>query len=244
MIWLKTDFLHRVSVASVYVGTLGILVISVAAIAMYMHGATDFFIGWPVSPLTLVLFAVFICAMYILYLVEKTFPDDASEENRSSTSLMSASLMYLAAAVVIIAAAVWLANTGEAIAHAMNWEASFVGTQFLAFSTSLPELAASIAAIRINAHELAFANVLGSNLFNMGFVLVIDDVVLVGTPLWDAIAPIHAMTISFAILMTSVIVLIGIVSRMPINPNKLLLLQSSALIALYIIASIFVFSFA
>ena len=70
----------------------------------------------------------------------------------------------------------------------MGWEASFVGTQFLAISTSLPEFAASYAAVRIGAPDLAIANLLGSNLFNMGFVLFIDDVAYVDGPLWTGIA--------------------------------------------------------
>ncbi|GIS64364.1 MAG: hypothetical protein CM1200mP3_06120 [Chloroflexota bacterium] len=51
----------------------------------------------------------------------------------------------------------------KGIANEMGWGKSFVGTQFLALSTSLPELAASIAALRIMAPELAITNVLGSN---------------------------------------------------------------------------------
>ena len=65
---------------------------------------------------------------------------------------------------------------GEKIAHIMKWQESFVGTQLLALSTSLPELATSLAALRLRAPELAITNLLGSNLFNTGIVLFLDDV--------------------------------------------------------------------
>ena len=150
-------------------------------------------------------------------------------------------LAYLVSAAVIIGAAVWLARTGEAITHAMGWEASFVGTQFLALSTSLPELAASFAAIRINAPELALGNLLGSNLFNMGFVLAMDDLVLVGSPLWSAISPVHAVTAVFAILMTSVVV-IALVVRREERRKSFLTMESGVHIALYVVASAMVFA--
>ena len=188
------------------------------------------------------MFAVFLGAMYVLYLAERSTPGgEPGTPDYSSASLYRSGAVYAVSAVAIVAAAVWLARTGEEVAHAMNWSTSFVGTQFLALSTSLPELAASFAAIRINAHELAFANVLGSNLFNMGFVLTVDDIALVGTPLWDAIAPVHAMTAAFAVLMTSVVVVVAAVSRLQMQPARLLAAQTAALIALYLIASVLVF---
>ena len=94
----------------------------------------------------------------------------------------------------------------------MGWDASFVGTQFLALSTSLPELAASFAAIRIGAPELAISNILGSNMFNMGFVLFLDDVAYTKGALWTEISEIHTLTTVVAMLMTAVVV-IALVTR-------------------------------
>ncbi|MCH9009407.1 MAG: sodium:calcium antiporter, partial [Chloroflexi bacterium] len=118
--------------------------------------------------------------------------------------------------------------------------ASFVGTQFLAFSTSLPELAASFAAIRINAPELAISNVLGSNLFNMGFILFMDDVALTGAPLWTAISGIHMLTAAIAILMTSVIV-IALMNRPRNRPSRFWTVEAVILIGLYLLSSVLVF---
>ena len=241
-----TPILNSVSTNSVFIGILGILVITITVLAVYSHehlpeGALA---GWFVSPFTIVLLVVFLFSMYLMYRVTRSGEQsEASAEDYESESLLRSSLVYLIAAAVIIGSAVWLARTGEGIAHAMNWEASFVGTQFLAFSTSLPELAASIAALRINAPELAITNVLGSNLFNMGFVLTIDDLALVGSPLWSSISSIHEATAVFAVIMTCVI-LIGLMVRNRRRPFGFVTYESAALISLYVIASVYVFKFA
>ena len=242
----NTPILNSVSTTSVFVGILGILVISITILAVYFHEhlPKDALSGWFVSPITIILLIFFLFSMYLIYRVARNDEQgESTDRNYESESLLRAAITYAMAAVAIIGAAVWLAKTGEGIAHAMNWEASFVGTQFLAFSTSLPELAASLAALRINAPELAITNLLGSNLFNMGFILTMDDLVLVGRPLWSSISPIHEATAIFAIVMTS-IVLIGLMVRNRRRPSRFVTFESAALIGLYILASAFVFRFA
>ncbi len=248
LFWRNSDkpILNCVSTTSVFVGILGILVISVAVVAVNFHGQfpNGSFAGWFVSPVTIILFALFLMSMYMIYRVTRTDEQgEPASESYESESLLKAGLTYFLSAAAIIGAAIWLAFTGEGIAHAMHWEASFVGTQFLAFSTSLPELAASLAALRINAPELAISNVLGSNLFNMGFILTIDDIALVGEPLWSSISSIHVATAFFAIIMTSV-VLIGLTARDRKRPFGFITYESAALIALYAAASLYVFRFA
>lgn len=246
--WRNHDkpILNSVSVTSIFVGILGILVISITVIAInfHEHPLAQGFSEWLISPITIILAICFIFSMYMIYRVSRTGEHtESADADYSSESLYRAGAIYFAAAAVIIGSAIWLANIGESLAHAMHWDASFVGTQFLAFSTSLPELAASIAALRINAPELAISNVLGSNLFNMGFILTMDDLVLIGKPLWSSVSSIHESTAVFAIVMTCV-VLIGLTVRDRKRPFKFATYESIALITLYILASAYVFIFA
>ena len=253
LFWRNTGvpILNSVSLTSVLVGILGILIISITVVAVYFHEhlPTNSFEGWFVSPVTVLLFIFFLFSMYMIYRFAQSDSqnqDEAtagSEASYESESLFRAGVTYVIAAAVIICSAIWLAFTGEGIAHAMHLEASFVGTQFLAFSTSLPELAASLAALRINAPELAITNLLGSNLFNMGFILTIDDLALVGQPLWSSVSSIHEATALFAIFMTCV-VLIGLMVRTRRRPTHWFTFESIALIGLYISASAYVFVFA
>jgi len=71
-------------------------------------------------------------------------------------------------------------------------------------TTSLPELVVSISALRIGAADLAIANLLGSNMFNI-VVLAIDDMVFMEGPLLNAVAQVHALTGLIAVVMTGII---------------------------------------
>ena len=151
--------------------------------------------------------------------------------------------MFLVSAGVILGSAVWLAQTGDSIAEEMGWEASFVGTQFLALSTSLPELATAVAAVRLNAPTLAISNVLGSNLFNMGFILFIDDAVFTEGVLWSNVSQIHTLTSIVAVIMTAVVI-IALINRARTRPNRFWTFEAVMLIGLYVAASILVFQLA
>ncbi len=242
--WRRGPILNSVGVSSGVVAALGIFVITITMVAMYLHaGVLQGFEQWHISPVTIVLFGAFIVGMYIIYRSGRGASSAEPASDRHANSSLARSIgMYGLAALVIIVSAIWLANIGERIAHATGWEASFVGTQFLAFSTSLPELAASFAAIRINVPQLAISNVLGSNLFNMGFILTVDDAVLLGQPIWSAIATVHQLTAALAILMTG-IVIIALVSQRRRRPNRYFTYEGISLIAMYVVASVLVFSF-
>jgi cation:H+ antiporter len=69
----------------------------------------------------------------------------------------------LALLVVSSRILVWGATS---IAAALGVNDLIVGLTVVAIGTSLPELAASIAAVRQNEHDLALGNVVGSNMFN------------------------------------------------------------------------------
>ncbi|MCH9040264.1 MAG: sodium:calcium antiporter [Chloroflexi bacterium] len=241
--WRNGPILNRVSTTSVAVGALGILIISIAVIALFVHDATSALNSLPISPFSVVIFLVFLASMYMIYVIgrRQDSPEDESElPLYEGVSLRRSILIYALAALVVVGAAFWLAQIGDGLTHAMGWDASFVGTQFLAFSTSLPELAASFAAIRINAPELAITGVLGSNLFNMGFILLMDDIALVGQPLWGAISQVHIMTAMFAILMTAVVT-VALIFHGRSRPRSFITIEATLLIGLYIVSSVFVF---
>ena len=253
LFWRNGPILGSVSITAVLIGSLGILVISLGATAMLIHSYTTSMGNWTLSPVSVLILGVFLIAMFLIYKFEQRERNDgdyavavATDEDEeeggqyANESMTKTVVIYALAAGFVVGAAIWLSIIGEKITVEMGWEASFVGTQFLAFSTSLPELAASFAAIRINAPELAITGVLGSNLFNMGFILFMDDVALVGAPLWDHVSSIHMLTAVVAILMTAVVIG-AVISRGRGRPNKFFTLEALALIGLYIGASVLVF---
>ena len=166
--WWNRYLLNYVGMSSVVVGALGIAVIALGGLAVILHDMTAVFDGLPVSPLSVVLIVGFAVAMYFVYLFEQRQGKDNDEgaaaepERYASEWLPRHIVIYAVMALVVVGAAVWLSFVADDLAVEMGWEASFMGTQFLAAATSLPELSTSFAALRIAAPELAITNLLGS----------------------------------------------------------------------------------
>ncbi len=218
--WQNGPVLNAVTRTSVMVGALGAGLIGLATLAIFVYTATDVTADWYLSPFTIVLILGFVAAMYLIYrhdrqmqeALETAQSSEEAEPGRTQQTLSRALLIYALSAAVVVAAAVWLSNTGEQIAETMHWEESFVGTQFLAISTSLPEIGTSFAALRINAPDLAITNVLGSNVFNMGIVLFFDDIAFTDGAIWSAVSTVHIISGLIALMMTMVVI-VGIMTR-------------------------------
>jgi cation:H+ antiporter len=112
---------------------------------------------------------------------------------------------YVVAAVAIVVAAPFLARAADRLAELSGLGGTFVGTTLVALSTSLPELVATAAAVRMGAFDLALGNIFGSNAFNM-VLLVPLDAVYPGA-LLAAVSPTHALTGVSTILVTAVAVM-------------------------------------
>ena len=254
--WKNGPILGSVGKDSLLVAFSGVVIIGVATLAILFYWLGIFAINTYVSPMSVLLLFVFFLIMYMIFQSDKHNGETLLKEGEQSArpgspELFNASFLYICSAGVMVLASIFLARTGDSIAIAMEWHASFVGTQFLAFSTSLPELATSFAAVRIGAPELAISNVLGSNIFNMGFVLFMDELAYTDGPIWSGISHIHLFTGVIAIFMT-LVVSIGILSNLRkqsryastsvSNISRTWPLESIALIMLYIISSILIFN--
>lgn len=131
----------------------------------------------------------------------------------SGTSFYSR-LIILSA--VIVLSGVWLSQIGDRMASPVasggfGLSATIVGTVFLAIATSLPEMVVSIAAVRIGAFDMAAGNILGSNIFNIAGLFLVDCA-LRGKPLLDLISIPLLVTMIMVILMTCVIIM-GLIVR-------------------------------
>ena len=117
-------------------------------------------------------------------------------------NLAKAILGFIAAGAAILLTAPYLTHAADELAERSGLGRTFVGTTLVALSTSLPELVASVAALRLGAYDLAIGNVFGSNSFNIA-MLAILDIVQPG-PLLNVIAPAHAITGVAVVLVTAV----------------------------------------
>ncbi len=112
---------------------------------------------------------------------------------------------FSVAALVLFIVGPRLAHVAGQLADISGLGKTFIGTTLVALCTSLPELVASITALRMKSIDLVIGNVFGSNAFNM-ILFVPLDAVHSGSLLAD-ISPSHAVTSLAVILATAVAVL-------------------------------------
>jgi cation:H+ antiporter len=137
--------------------------------------------------------------------------DIAAQLKYEGISTKSAVLHYSINAIIVVLAAIFLPKIGEGIAESTGLGQTFVGNVFIAISTSLPEVVVCIAAVRIDAVDLAIGNLFGSNIFNI-LILAVDDLLFIEGPLLSFVNPNHIISAIFAIAMTATAI-IGLMYR-------------------------------
>jgi len=108
--------------------------------------------------------------------------------------------IFLGSSVVLVLAAVKLAQYGDVIAVRTRLGGMFVGVLLLAGATSLPELLTTINSIGQGVPELAAGNMLGSNMFNM-LLLAVLDLLNQQARILRRVAMTHALTAALACAM-------------------------------------------
>lgn len=79
--------------------------------------------------------------------------------------------LWAIALIVIFLSSNWLVEAAVQIANGFNISAWTIGLTVVAIGTTLPELAVSIISALKGEHDIAFGNVIGSNVFNLLAVL-------------------------------------------------------------------------
>ena len=212
----------------------GIILIGLVG-AMLLLGRNDlkFLHIGAYTPIIIVLYFV---AMHAAFVYERRRPlSEATKDTEPKVTLRVAATRYFAAAVVVVVAGTWLPFVGIEIADVMGWRTTFVGTLFVAGATSLPELVVTISALRVGALDMAIANLLGSNLFDM-LVLAIDDLAYLQGPLLSAVSPTHAVT-AFAAVIMSGIVIVALLYRPATRFHGTIGWVSLSLLIVYLLSS-------
>ena len=88
--------------------------------------------------------------------------------------MTSSLVQFLVSALVIVVAGAGLTVFGELIAQRTRIGRLLVGSILIAGATSLPELAIDINAVAQGSVDLAVGDLLGSSLFNLGILAVLD----------------------------------------------------------------------
>jgi cation:H+ antiporter len=233
-----TPLLSLISSRQMLVAVGGILLITVAGLGIL---AGEFF-----SPLTLGWLGMSSIVIILLYLwlVRTMFRREQHEQNEQPSdtepeptlyhemSHRSVWLKFALASAAVIGAGIWVSFLGDEIATVTGWDTSFVGSLFLAVSTSMPELVVTFAALRLGAYDLAVADILGSNMFNMAIILPID-IFYTQQAVLSAASSVHLITAAVGIVMTLVII-VGMRLKQKRKTFKLFSWYAAVLFGLYL----------
>jgi cation:H+ antiporter len=199
--------LSIVSPGQLLTAVLSLVPVMLATIAISLYGGG-------IQAFSIANIGIFSIGIFVSYLVlaRVIYRFEKKAKNRSSTapvergSLKEAWIQFGLAAAVIVVSGIWLAYIGKEISGILRLDQSFVGSLFLGLVTTLPEITVSIAALMIGAKEIAVANMLGSNLFNMTIIFA-DDIFYRKAPILEAVSTKHLWQASVVMAMTAVIIL-------------------------------------
>jgi len=105
--------------------------------------------------------------MFVLFKTDSLAEEDSLESNEFGRSLF----ISLIGLVALIAGANIAVVYAENTALLLGVPQLIIGLTIIALGTSLPELAATIVALRKGKHQMVVGNIIGSNVFNLVFII-------------------------------------------------------------------------
>jgi cation:H+ antiporter len=213
---------HEVHILS---GGLGVLMLGMVVLGVLIGPLLNGSGLLGVNPLSIAIVVLYAIGAKMIAGLEKERMSEVLEKealagNYARISMRKTYSVFILNAVAIIALGIWLASIGDRLAATTGLSSSFVGNLFLALTTSLPEIAASLAAIRLGAIDLAIGNVLGSNLFNITLFFVYD--LADGSAIfWSSLTNANAFAALVTIMMTGVVIISLMYRASPKTPYRI-----------------------
>ena len=87
------------------------------------------------------------------------------------TKIILDCILVLVSIIMLWKGADWMVDSAAEIAHSFHISDLIIGLTVVAFGTSAPEFAVTISAAFSGQSEISIGNVIGSNIFNLGFIL-------------------------------------------------------------------------
>lgn len=117
----------------------------------------------------IILWVLFLLYLRYLYMMAKR----GKEEEREAEQLSTAKIigLILAGVVMIVAGSNFAVEGASNLAKALGISQRFIGLTIVALGTSLPELVTSVSAARKHNADIAIGNIVGSNIFNILFIV-------------------------------------------------------------------------
>jgi cation:H+ antiporter len=119
----------------------------------------------------LILIGMFVLFLfYTFHLGKNNLTEELPEADDARPMWKSIGMLIIGLAGLVIGGK-WIVDGAVSLALLFGYSESFVGLTVVAIGTSLPELATAVVAVRKGNTDLAIGNVIGSNVFNIFWVL-------------------------------------------------------------------------
>ena len=174
-----------------------VILVSVVLLVM---GAVDGKIGHLDGVILWLLFIVYL--VYLFLMAKHGKEEEEAQEDAPVWKLLL--FVVIGAALIVIGADVSVDAASE-IARVIGLSERFIGLTIVAFGTSLPELCTSVVAATKGKADLAIGNIVGSNIFNILFV-VGTTALIIPVPFNPAFIVDSAVAIAAAVLLWACVV--------------------------------------
>jgi cation:H+ antiporter len=124
----------------------------------------------------IVFIAFFIIFLYYTFGISKVSGENTDLEIKEM-SYMKSSLYIVGGLLGLVIGGKWIVDGAIKIAEGFNVSQSLIGLTVVAIGTSLPELATSAVAAYKKQSDIAIGNVVGSNIFNIFWILGLSAVI-------------------------------------------------------------------
>ena len=127
-----------------------------------------------------VLLAVFVGYLsYLFFMTKKGLISGESEDEVAQIQSVPKALLFTAIGLaLIIVGSSFAVDAASAIAKMLGLSERFIGLTIVALGTSLPELFTSVAAAMKKNPDMAIGNIVGSNIFNILFIVGLSGMVI------------------------------------------------------------------
>ena len=234
----RTPVLSEVKLRHIASAGIGILLIAIASGSIFAgERLSGLALGWVGIPSIIILIS-YLVAMWRIFRFERNHslpPLNKAAPQYEKESVKALYFKFSLAAAGVIGAGIWLSFVGDEIAGTYAWSASFVGSLFLAISTSMPELVVAVAALRLGAIDMAVADILGANMLDITHLFTVDLFYNRG-PLLSSVSSVHLITAG-VIMVMSLLVILGIRFRQKRKTFIVASWYTPALIGLYILGA-------
>lgn len=132
-----------------------------------------------ISILSVSLTSICIVILYVLSVRYMSSEDGSNEEEEveedtNPLTVKQVTVRFVAVSIGIVALSIIITYITDAISVRLNLGQGMAGALFLGIATSLPEAASTVTLLRMGNVDIAFGNIVGSNIFNFIIMAVVD----------------------------------------------------------------------